>query len=167
MEYIDFKEETVEMSFRVVPSVFNNTTTAKIEVMDLETYAISTIDLSKNLDNSFSGRMKVPFCGIAQMRVAFTTDGISNYEIIVNEYDFGAICTPNIELLQFSGKTISESQMKDVELIFNCIDRNIENDFQINDLSIYYMYNGELVKESDYPENYVNEMKYLGRNQWE
>ena len=166
VEYIDFSDETVEMDFRVVPIVFNNTTTAKIEVMDLETYEVSAIDLSKNLDDSFSGKIKVPFCDTVQIRVALTTDGISNYEVIVNEYDVKEKVTPKIKLLWFGGKTVSESQMKEVEFIFNFINRDYENNFAINDLSIYYMYNGELVEESDYPENYVYEMEYLSTNQW-
>ena len=154
IDFIDYEKQLVSMRFDVIAKRFTKDTTAKIEVINLETNEVLSTDLNKYKDNAFECMVEVPFWNNVQIRVIFVENNHSEYEVIFNDYKFYEIYTPKLEYEHSSLDYLSDTKMQDVSIYVNYLDSSYRNNFQIQNASIYYMCDDELVVKSEYSSNY-------------
>ena len=152
------------MSFEVMPKRFQSNTTAKIEVINIETREIVSVELDKNLDNFYNGEIEIPFWKDVQIRVGFTTNSITEFEIIKSKYDLNNIHTPQPIPEKINSVKVSDSVHNDVEILLQYYDIRHKDNLEIKNLSLYYVSNGKQVEQSDATDNYIYDIKLHGGN---
>ena len=164
VDFVDYEKEIVTMSFEVMPKMFQSNTTAKIEVINIESREIFSVELDKNLDNFYNGEIEIPFWKDVQIRVGFTTNSITEFEIIKSKYDLENIHTPQPITQKINSVKVSDRVHESVEIMLQYYDVRHKDNLEIKNLSLYYLSNGKQVEQSDAPDNYIYDCYLSGGN---